>query len=131
MGHIISDNRVKANPDKVSAIQEMPVPWNQKEFRGFLGAINCYSRFIKDLSGVVKPLTKLLQKGAKFDITEEVQGAVQKYKELLCSGKVLRFLDFSRSFIVNRDVCSRSCIVSGIFRRGMSSGVHEQTVKPC
>lgn len=37
LGHLISDG-VKANPSKISAMLEWPVPANLKSLRGFLGS---------------------------------------------------------------------------------------------
>lgn len=37
MGHIVSRNDVAADPTKIQAIVELPIPANVKELRGFLG----------------------------------------------------------------------------------------------
>ena len=53
--------------------------------------MNFYRRYIKDLSLLARPLTRLLQKGNKFVIKEEVREAVRKSKEALCSSGITRF----------------------------------------
>jgi hypothetical protein len=48
--------------------------------------MNFYRRYIADLSLIVKPLTKLSQKGNKFTITEEVREAVRNKKDFILLG---------------------------------------------
>jgi transposase InsO family protein len=103
MGHIVSKCGVRPNPEKIEAIKNIPVPTKVKEVRAFLGAMNFYRRYIKDLSLIARPLTRLLQKGIKFVISEEVREAVKACKEALCSERVLKFPDFTRQFIVTTD----------------------------
>src|SRR4051812_40253948 len=38
LGFIVSQRGIKVDPDKVKAIQEMPVPKTEKEVRGFVGS---------------------------------------------------------------------------------------------
>ena len=103
MGHVISEKGVRPNPEKTDAIKRMTIPKNPKEVRGFLGVINYYRRFVKNLSEITKPLTKLLQKGSRFILTEQILEAINKCKEVLCSEQILRFPDFTRQFIVTTD----------------------------
>ena len=49
-GHIFSDQGVKADPDKISAITDMPLPEDATELRRFLGMITYLAKFIKNLS---------------------------------------------------------------------------------
>ena len=73
MGHIVSLSRVRPNLEKIEAIDKIPIPTKVKEVRECLGAMNVYRRYIKDLLLIAKPLTRLLQNGNKFTITEEVR----------------------------------------------------------
>lgn len=59
LGHIVSDQGVQTDPDKVAAVKTWPVPKNLKELRSFLGFVGYYRRFIKDFSKKVKPLNEL------------------------------------------------------------------------
>ena len=46
LGFIVSDKGIQVDHAKVKAIQEMPTPRTDKEFRGFLGRLNYIARFI-------------------------------------------------------------------------------------
>ncbi len=59
LGHIVSENCVEADPQKIEAIKTWPSPKNLKELRSFLGFSGYYRRFIKDYAKVVKPLNGL------------------------------------------------------------------------
>ena len=50
LGFIVSGKGIKVDPAKVKAIQEIPVPNSEKEFRGFLGRLNYIARFISHLT---------------------------------------------------------------------------------
>ena len=45
LGHVIDEHGIKPDPDKVSAIMEVPTPINISEVRRFLGMVNQLSKF--------------------------------------------------------------------------------------
>ncbi|GAA6081704.1 uncharacterized protein LOC111855352, partial, partial [Tachysurus ichikawai] len=59
LGHIVSENGVETDPQKVEAIKTWPNPRNLKELRSFLGFSGYYRRFVKDYAKLVKPLNEL------------------------------------------------------------------------
>ena len=60
LGHVVSENGVETDPDKIKALSEWPEPHNIKTLRSFLGFTGYYRRFIKDYAKIVKPLNELL-----------------------------------------------------------------------
>jgi hypothetical protein len=50
LGHTISSNGIQPNEDKVKALVESPPPRNKLELQSFLGLMNYYGKFIKNLS---------------------------------------------------------------------------------
>ncbi|GKG22868.1 hypothetical protein Tco_0388171, partial [Tanacetum coccineum] len=55
------------------------------EIRQFLGLAGYYRRFIEGFSKIAKSMTKLTQKGIKFDWGEKEENAFQLIKQKLCS----------------------------------------------
>lgn len=66
LGHIISARGVKADPAKVEAVCQWPVPKNQTEVRSFVGLASYYRRFIRGFAELAQPLHQLTEKGRRF-----------------------------------------------------------------
>ena len=64
LGHIVSHEGVKVDPNKIKAIKEWKVPTTIKQFRAFLGLTWYYRNFVKNYWRMAIHLTKLLKKDA-------------------------------------------------------------------
>ena len=64
LGHIISKEGVKVDPNKIKAITEWPQPDNILKLRGFLGLTGYYRRHVKNYANKTTPLTNLLKKNS-------------------------------------------------------------------
>ena len=60
LGHVVSQDGVETDPEKLQALRTWPVPDNIKALRSFLGFTGYYRRYIKDYAKIVKPLNDLL-----------------------------------------------------------------------
>jgi hypothetical protein len=105
LGHILSSQGIRTDPDKVSVVLQWPVPTNVHELRGFLGLAGFYRRFIRHFAIMAKPLTQLLKKHQLFVWTEEHQKAFEALQQALCSAPVLAILDFTKVFAIETDTC--------------------------
>ena len=52
MGHVFTDNKLNADPEKITAINNMPVPDDVTAVRCFLGMSTYLSTFIPDLANM-------------------------------------------------------------------------------
>lgn len=103
LGHIITPQGVKPNPDKISAILKYPIPKTTKQIKGFLGLIGYYRRFIPDFARLTKPLTACLKKGAKISLTPDYVQCFEHCKTLLVNDPILQYPDLSKDFILTTD----------------------------
>jgi hypothetical protein len=103
LGHIVTPEGVKPNPSKIKAIQDWPIPKNDKELRGFLGILGYYRRFVRDFARIVKPLTIQLKKGQAINHTKEFVETFQKCKSLLTSSHILQYPDLTQPFNLTTD----------------------------
>ena len=103
LGHILSAKGVAVDPSKVQEVLEWKAPTLVTEIRSFLGLAGYYRRFIPDFSKIAKPMTKLLQKEAKFNWTSDCEAAFQQLKTLLTTAPVLAQSDVTKPFDVYCD----------------------------
>ncbi|XP_024885583.1 uncharacterized protein K02A2.6-like [Temnothorax curvispinosus] len=71
----------------------MRQPSNVSELRSFLGMIHYYDRFIPNLSSILQPLNRLLQKNVKFYWSTECEKSFQAAKKAFASPKCLVHFD--------------------------------------
>jgi len=103
LGHIITEDGIRPDPNKLYAVEKFPVPRKVKDVQSFLGLAGYYRKFIEDFSKIAKSLMKLTKKGEKFNWTAEQQNSFQSLKEKLIIPPVLNYLDFQREFLVTID----------------------------
>ena len=90
LGYIVSERGIEVDPDKIKAIQEIPMPKTEKDVRGFIGKMQYISRFIAKLTMICDLVFKLLRKNQPVEWNEECQKAFEKIKEYLTSPLVLK-----------------------------------------
>ena len=103
LGHIVTPEGVKPNPDKIQVIRDWPLPKTEKELRGFLGILGYYRKFIKDFAKIAKPLTNALRKDEVIAHNKDFVEAFHKCKNILSGSDILQYPDFSRQFILTTD----------------------------
>lgn len=103
LGHIVTPDGVKPNPDNIKVIQEWPLPSNEKELRGFLGILRYYRKFIRDFAKIAKPLTNALRKGVGVSHSKDFVDAFEKCKGILSGINILQYPDLSKQFILTTD----------------------------
>ena len=59
LGHVVSEQGVETDPEKIAALKTWPVPQHLKELKAFLGFCGYYRKFIKGYSSIMKPLNDL------------------------------------------------------------------------
>ena len=103
LGHVVSGDGVRCDPDKVSAVRDWPTPHCVSDVRSFLGLASYYRRFIPNFASVAAPLHKLTEKGMKFTWDEECQTAFQQLKNFLTEAPVLSYPTPTDPFILDTD----------------------------
>ena len=69
LGHVISEDGVRPNDDKIAALAHMPMPRDIKQLRSLLGGLSYYRKFLPNMAKRVRSITSLLKKGVVFDFT--------------------------------------------------------------
>ncbi|XP_058840923.1 uncharacterized protein K02A2.6-like [Topomyia yanbarensis] len=79
-GYMIDKEGIHKIRAKVEAINGMTIPKNKEEVRSFVGLINYYGRFFKNLSTVLYPLNNLLKKDVPFVWTKQCEESFRTVK---------------------------------------------------
>ncbi|XP_070002354.1 uncharacterized protein [Nicotiana sylvestris] len=66
LGHVVSREGIKVDPQKIAAVKNWPRPTTPTEIRSFLGLVGYYRKFVEGFSTLASPLTKLTYKAVKF-----------------------------------------------------------------
>ncbi|GJW40825.1 putative reverse transcriptase domain-containing protein [Tanacetum coccineum] len=103
LGHVIDSRGIHVNPAKIESIKGWASPKSPTEIRQFLGLAGYYRRFIEEFSKIAKSMTKLTQKGVKFDWGEKEENGFQLIKQKLCSTLILDLLERSEDLVVYCD----------------------------
>ena len=75
LGHVIDSRGIHVDPAKIESIKDWASLKTPTEIRQFLGLAGYYWRFIEGFSKIAKSMTKLTQKGVKFDWGEKEENA--------------------------------------------------------
>jgi hypothetical protein len=102
LGHIISHEGVKVDPNKIKAMMDWSIPKTLKNLRGFLGLTGYYHKFFQHYGRIASPLTTLTKKDA-FSWTLEETKSFEQLKEVMCKAPILTTLDFTKTSIVECD----------------------------
>ncbi|GFT50535.1 retrovirus-related Pol polyprotein from transposon 17.6 [Trichonephila clavipes] len=85
LGHLVSSNGVRPDPDKIKAVRNFPTPKNIHDIRSFLGLSSYFRRFIKGFCYLAEPLQSLLKSGVEFHWDPEEVEAFNSLKKALTS----------------------------------------------
>ena len=62
LGYMVKERSIKADPDNIRTILDMPAPRTEREIRGFLGRLQYINRFIAIFTNICEPIFRLLRK---------------------------------------------------------------------
>lgn len=95
MGEVVSELGFSPDPDKISAIHNMPTPSCKQDLQRLLGMINYLAKYIPNMSELTASLRSLLKSDVPWTWFPEHDTALTKLKSVLSSPPVLRFYDTS------------------------------------
>lgn len=105
LGHVVTDNGVLPDPEKISAIKNYPIPRSTDEVKRFVALANYYRKFIPKFAEIAHSLNNLCRKNVQFNWNSDAQKAFDTLKECMSTPPVLQYPDLSHKnqFIVQTD----------------------------
>ena len=89
LGHVVSQEGISCDPNKLEAIKHWPKPQKVKDVRNFLGLASYYRKHIRSFATIAAPLNALTKKNAKFVFDEQCEKAFQTLKDKVCTDPVV------------------------------------------
>ncbi|CAK1579670.1 unnamed protein product [Parnassius mnemosyne] len=103
LGHMISNDGISSDEDKVRAVQDMKEPTNLQQLRTFLQTCSWFRKFIPEFAKLAEPLTRLTKKSQFWQWGDDQAKAFVHLKSLLASPPILVQPDYSKPFILRTD----------------------------
>jgi hypothetical protein len=105
LGHILSEEGIAVDSEKIKSIEGWPTPRNVVEVRYFMGLAGYYKRFMEGFSKITHLITSLQNKGVIFEWNSNCERSFQELKKLLTSAPILRIVGLNRDFVVCTNAC--------------------------
>ena len=98
LGYLVSHNSIKPDPDRIKPLLDIPAPHDDKSLRSILGLFAHYSRWVKNFSEKIHPLSH----ATTFPINEKEYQSFCLLKSEIAKS-VLATPDLTKPFIVETD----------------------------
>lgn len=112
----MSADGLRADPDKVRAVQNMPHPTDAKAVQRLIGFVTYLARFMPHLSEVCEPLRRLLDKDVSWHWLPKHTAAVEEIKRLATAAPILRYYDVTKPVTIQSDA-SQKGLGAAYYRR--------------
>ena len=103
LGHVISEEGVRVDPQKIEAIVNSKPPTNVSKVHSFLGLTDYYRKFVEGFSKIETPLTNLLKKDQKFEWSDTCQHSFEELRQRLTTAPVLALPSGKDGYVVYND----------------------------
>jgi hypothetical protein len=102
-GNFLSSKGMRADPEKVSAIQNLPAPESKKDLERFLGMVNYQGRYINNASAECEYLRNLTRKHMEWKWTKKDMEEFERLKKTLGNLKTLKFFEVGVPVLIECD----------------------------
>ena len=103
LGNRVSGTQIVADPEKIQAILNFPVPTTRAQLVHQLAVANFQRQFVRDYGDVAAPLHALCSTKNEFQWTDAADKAHAMLLHAMAHLPALRFIDFSKPFAVACD----------------------------
>ena len=106
VGHIISKDGLKIDPEKIRAIIDMPEPTDKAGVQRFLGMVQYVAKFIPNLSELSAPLRRLNESDVEWHWDQPQRESFSNLKQVVINAPVLTYFDDKKQVTLSVDASS-------------------------
>ena len=117
IGHILSLQGQRPDPEKIEAIASLPKPQDKQAVQRMLGMIKFLALYIPAESDITAPLRDLIKDGSMWKWDTQHDAAINNIKRALASDPVLAFCDPEQPVTVQADA-SQSGLGACLMQQG-------------
>ena len=103
LGHILTPDGLRPNPERTTAVKHFPIPHDVKTVQQFLGLASFYCKFVPNFAQISEPQHFLTRKDVQFEWTAACQDSFNCLKKKLIEGPVLAYPDFRKDYVLETD----------------------------
>lgn len=116
LGHEISSQGIKQDPEKLKALVKLPRPTDAKGVKRALGMFSHYSKFVERFAMLAEPLTKLTCEGVECVWAEEREKAYGQILMELAKNATLAHFNHTDPIMLKTDA-SRTGVASLLLQK--------------
>ena len=131
IGHKLTPEGIKPDPEKIEAIVNMPEPHDKKGVQRLLGKVNYVSKFVPNMSEITSPLRELLKKDVMWHWSVRHARAFEKIKTILANPEpgVLTYYDVTKP-VKLQDDASKSGLGAVLIQSDMPVAYASRSLTP-
>ena len=107
VGHLLTAEGLKIDPQKVKAIHEMPEPKTKEDVKRLLGFVQFLSRYLPGLSTADAPLRELEKSDVLFHWDYPQKESFKKIKQVVSQAPVLQYYDVNKPVTIQCDASGK------------------------
>ena len=107
LGHLITEDGLKPDPEKIEAVQKMPKPTDVKGVRRFCGFVNYLAKFLPRLAEVMGPIQQLTRRDVEWQWQPEHDAAFEHVKKMITRAPLLKYYDPKEELTVQCDASDK------------------------
>lgn len=100
LGHIMTKEGNKINPERVKAIQILTLPIRKNGVHSFFRKVNFLRRFVPKFSDKTKDILRMMKGKTPFRWSTKGKTAFEEFKREISHAPILVCLDFKKYFIM-------------------------------
>ena len=129
IGHVATGDGLRVDPAKVKAIRDMPPPTDKAGVQRLLGLVQYLSKFLPNLSDMIKPLRELTQQDIEWCWGDAQITALNQLKEAVTRTPVLRYYNLNEEVTLQCDA-SQSGLGAALLQKGQPVAYASRALTP-